>query len=396
MIKVLSTKSVPTLSFFFFICIIHLILIGQAIHCQEAGPIQIGVSLSLDGIYREPANMLKKGYELWARKTNLEGGLLGRQIKLIIENDHSSVENAQEIYRNFIESGQIDLLFAPYGTPITLAVSEITEAAGYVLITGGASGTQIWERGHKYVFGVYSTADRYFIGFLDLIARNGFRELTIIHENNPFNIDAAMGAVEWASKMGIHVKDRIQFDPLNSSVDQIYEKTDLNEREALILCAYPDTGHKLLQTLLNYPKRPSAICLTIAPIHPLFAIRAGPMAEGIFGPSQWEPEERVPYPGTREFIRTFYDFTNMAPSYHASSAYATGQVLARAITATRSLNNEKLRDYIVSMDTVTVVGRFKVDSQGKQIGHNPILIQWQNKKKEIVYPYSMQTAKPRF
>jgi hypothetical protein len=38
------------------------------------------------------------------------------------------------------------------------------------------------------------------------------------------------------------------------------------------------------------------------------------------------------------------------------------------------------------------MGRFKVDEKGRQIGHNPILIQWQNGVKEIVYPTKLQTA----
>jgi branched-chain amino acid transport system substrate-binding protein len=70
--------------------------------------------------------------------------------------------------------------------------------------------------------------------------------------------------------------------------------------------------------------------------------------------------------------------------------------LEKAVTQIRSLDHRKLRDYILSLDTVTVIGRFRVDSAGMQTGHNPILIQWQDGKKEIVYPTSMQTAPPRF
>jgi len=61
-----------------------------------------------------------------------------------------------------------------------------------------------------------------------------------------------------------------------------------------------------------------------------------------------------------------------------------------------SLDQEKIRDFIHSLDTVTVIGRFKVDHTGMQIGHNPLLIQWQQGKKEIVYPTSLQTAPPIF
>jgi hypothetical protein len=45
---------------------------------------------------------------------------------------------------------------------------------------------------------------------------------------------------------------------------------------------------------------------------------------------------------------------------------------------------------------VTIMGRFKLDQAGRQIGHNPLIVQWQGATREIVYPPKMQTAAPRF
>lgn len=387
-----------------FLCLtIALVLYNSSLFAAEHStefsdrrPIRIGASLSLTGIYNEPANMIKRGYELWVQETNRKGGLLGRPLELQIKDDRSTIEEAQRIYRYFIEEQQVDLLLAPYGTPITLAVSEITETAGYVLVSAGASGTQIWNREFKYIFGVYSTADRYFISFLDLIGRNGMDEVSIIHENNPFNIDAAMGAAEWAKKMGIRIKQRIEFSPGKNSPKEILQQAELSDNTALIFCTYPQEGYPFLRALQGQPQQPGAVGMTIAPVHPLFAKRLQGAAEGVFGPSQWEPEERIPYPGTREFISAFRRFAHVPPSYHAGSAFAAGQVLARSIEATASLDNTVLRDAIFTMDTVTIIGRFKVDNSGRQIGHNPILIQWQGGKKAIVYPSQLKTADPQF
>ncbi|MCF8045247.1 MAG: hypothetical protein K9J83_05240, partial [Desulfarculaceae bacterium] len=70
--------------------------------------------------------------------------------------------------------------------------------------------------------------------------------------------------------------------------------------------------------------------------------------------------------------------------------------LEEAVRETGSPDHDRIRDYIVSADTVTVIGRFKVDHKGKQIGHNPLTIQWQNGKKEIVWPAKLRTADPVF
>ena len=104
-----------------------------------------------------------------------------------------------------------------------------------------------------------------------------------------------------------------------------------------------------------------------------------------------------PFRGTRRFIDGFTRFTGHLPSFHAASAYASCQIIQQAIAQTQSIDHRKLRtDFAAALDTVTVLGRFKVDPTGKQVGHNSFIIQWQKGKKEIVWPTKMQTASPLF
>ena len=131
--------------------------------------------------------------------------------------------------------------------------------------------------------------------------------------------------------------------------------------------------------------------MTVTPSLPDFSDKAGGMAEGVFGPSHWEPDERIPFPGSRQFIKAFTLYSGIRPSYHAGAAYAGCQLLQESITAHGEIDHEKIRDDIAALDTVTVVGRFKVDALGRQVGHNTMIIQWQNDRKEIVYPIKMMT-----
>ncbi|HEU5367595.1 MAG TPA: ABC transporter substrate-binding protein, partial [Ktedonobacterales bacterium] len=54
-----------------------------------AGPITIGISLSLSGDFSADGQAFQQGYKLWADDVNKAGGLLGRQVKLDILNDAS-------------------------------------------------------------------------------------------------------------------------------------------------------------------------------------------------------------------------------------------------------------------------------------------------------------------
>ena len=359
-------------------------------------PVRVGATLSLTGKYAEPSEMMRKAYLLWVKDVNARGGVLGRSVELTLTDDQSQPETARERYEEMVGGGRTDLVLAPYSTPITMAASDVTEKHGFVMIVCAASSKAIWERGYKYVFGIYALADRYFIGFLDLMAREDLGQICVIHENNTFNIEAAQGAVTWAKRMGSELLDLHGYDPGLENLSRALGHIQGHNPDGLIVCTYPPDGYALLRLMDERKYRPRALAMTITPIHPEFFKNAGPIGEGVFGASQWEPIERIPFPGAEKFIVDFTREYGLPPSYHSASAYASGQLLEKAAQDLGSLDQNRMREYIASLNTVTVLGRFKVDPTGRQVGHNPLLIQWQDGKKQIVYPPNMRTAEPRF
>lgn len=361
-------------------------------------PIRIGATISLSGKYVEPSQMIQAGYRLWARQLNDRGGLLGRPVELILRDDQSQEEEVRRHYRDLIEKEAVDLVLSPYGSPLTLVASEISERNGYVMLACAASADILFNRGYHKLFGVYAPARRNYIGLLDLMARHGFKTLAILHEDNAFNRDVADGTEAWARQFGLQVVLRHGFadspQDLRAAVDELHQR--FPAVDGLLFSAYPPNSYRLIEMLEDLRWRPPVVGQMIVPIHPDFYKRVGQAAEGIFGPSQWEPDQRIPFPGTQKFIQDFQAATGMEPSYHAAAAYTACQIMAMAVTNTGTIDQDALRNFITAMDSVTVIGRFKVDQRGMQIGHNPILIQWQEGAKKIVYPRKLQTAAPQF
>jgi len=384
--------TVPLFSLFTAICL----LAGPQLAGAGKKPIRFGATSSFDGKYAEPSAMLLKGYKLWEQEVNQRGGLLGRPVEIVVHNDHSRKSRVREAYSAMFRQGDVDLVLAPYSTSLTMAALKVCRDNNAVLVASGASGAEIWNQGAESVFGVYALAERYFIGFLDLIARQGLSNVAVIFEDNLFNRDAARGVQHWAPQFGLEIKGMLGFVPGTGQLHQAWQAACELKPQALIVCSYPPAGHRLLKLMEQAASRPDTVAMAITPVHPDFAGQAGPIAENIFAPSQWEPNKRIPFPGTQRFIQTFQDLYDQPPSYHAASAYAACQVLEKAIVSTQSLNQTRIRDFIRSLDTVTAIGRFKVDHTGKQVGHNPLIVQWQGGKKQIVYPPRLRTAVPRF
>jgi len=386
----------PTILKNIIIIMFCLYLMPASVSNAETKPVRIGATVSLEGKYSEPSAMIQGGYKLWESQINKRGGLLGRPVQLVLYDDKSDEKLVRLLYEKLIKEDKVDLVFSPYGTPLTLVASEVSEKHGYVMLASGASGEKIWARGYKNIFGMYAIANRYFTGLLDLMARNGLKSVAVLYENSSFNIDVAAGTESWAKQFGLKVVFSKGYKSGKTDLPGLLSEAKAVNPDGIMLSAYPEDGYTLLRFMEQTKYRPKVVGITITPSYSDFNVKAGNMAEGVFGPSQWEPDERIPFPGTKQFIIDYKSFTDIIPSYHAGSSYASCQIIEKAITQNNSFDQKKIRDFIASLGTVTVIGRFKVDHTGKQIGHNPLLVQWQKGEKQIVYPTKMQTAPPKF
>jgi branched-chain amino acid transport system substrate-binding protein len=360
-------------------------------------PIRIGTTVSLEGKYTEPSKMIQEAFHFWVDEVNQKGGLLGRKVKLVIYDDKSDRERTRELYKKLIEEDKVDLVFSPYSTPLTLAAAEVSEQHQKLMLAVAAAAEAPWQKNARFLFQLYAPAKRQFIGLLDMMAKKNLKSLAILYdETSAFNVDNAAGVEEWAGLFKLDIVYRKSFRAGKMELPSLLAAVKAKNPEGLILSAYPPDSYELIRLLKEMHYRPTVLAMPIVPAHPDFNKKVGDMANKILGPSQWEPAERIPFPGTRRFVEKFTEFTGHLPSFHAASAYSACQLYEKAITHTQTIEDALLRDYIAALDTVTVLGRFKVDHSGKQVGHNSFIIQWQNGKKEIVWPTKMQTAPPVF
>jgi branched-chain amino acid transport system substrate-binding protein len=120
----------------------------------------------------------------------------------------------------------------------------------------------------------------------------------------------------------------------------------------------------------------------------------GDDAEYAYGLSAWEPA--VPNPDADGFTEDYRAAFGIEPSFHAAGAYGACQLLLEAVLRAGTLEPDAIRREILAMETTTVFGDFAVDERGYQTAHRGLLVQWQDGRKEVVWPEDVATAQPRF
>jgi len=356
-------------------------------------PVRIGVSLGLTGRYAAVAAVQEKGFRLWARQQNAAGGLLGRPVELLVRDDASTPDTAVASYKTFISEDRVDFLFAPYSSELTQAVAGLAGEHGFPLITSGAATETLWDSSPPLLLALLAPATRYAQGFLELLLQNDITRLALLTFPGIFPEEVTRGTTSWAARLGLNVVLRRQLTGLPELAPAL-EEARAAGAEALLLYGYPREAEAGRRTLQAVGWRPRAMFATVGPSLDSYGENLGELAEGDFSASNWEPD--LPYPGTAKFSRDFQREYRQPPSYHAASAFAAGQLLALAVTKIGSMERRRVAEALASLDTTTILGRFAVDQRGMQLRHFPVIIQWQDGRRVVVWPRDLATAKPRF
>lgn len=369
---------------------------GFVFWAQAETPVTIGVSLGLTGKYTNMANMQEKGFRLWAEQVNQRGGLLGRPVKLIIYDDQSDKATAKLLYEKLLVNDGVDLLFTPYSSGLTAAVAPIIEKYRCPVPVSGASSDKIWEQNYRYLFGVYIPASRYAVGFLEMSAMHGYSKIAILHADDDFSTHIGMGTKMWAKKFGLEVvlfnpfpKGTTDFGALASNAKQ--SNTDI-----VIMCGHFDESVHMRLALKKIAWMPKAYYASVGPALPSYGDKLKADANHSFSSSQWETTVTYGPKDQDLFRKPFKQAYGIEPAYQAATAYAAGQIIEKAIGKAQSFDREKIRGILSKMDAMSIIGRYGVDEQGKQIKHFPITIQWQGGEKKIVWPSELATTEPTF
>jgi len=382
--------------------------LGSGSVAEAQKPIRIGASASQTGTYAALGQNQLRGYRLCLKHTNEKGGLLGRKIELVVEDDQSQPATAVSIYERLITQGKVDLVLGPYGSPMTEPVTNLTERHRMPMVAPTVGPTSFFKAGRKFVFQVYSPAEVYLEGFVELAARHGLKTIALIGEDSIFPQAAAKGASELAKKRGLQVVFTGAYPRGTTAFSAILPKVRATNPDALGAATFFEDAVAITRQMKELNLNPRMYAATVGAGQPEFYKRLERLAEFVYGPSQWEPEfvtiragGLIPiareYPGAREFVEAHHrEYPGVDLSYQTAAGYAGCQVLTEAVKRAGSLDREKIRDAILKLDFNTVFGAFKVDPDGLQIAHKMVTVQWQDGKRVIVWPEELAPGKPRF
>ncbi|MBI3574361.1 MAG: amino acid ABC transporter substrate-binding protein [Gammaproteobacteria bacterium] len=368
--------------------VLAFIIFPAATHAKD---IVVGTSVALTGKYARTGQEQLQGFQMWVDEVNARGGLLGQQVKLVHYDDESKPETGAKLYEKLITDDKVDLLIGPYSSDVTMAASTVAEKHNFPMVSSGASASEIWERGYKNTFGLYTLAELYMDQILEFGKSKGLKKIALVYENTAFPRGVASGVKTKAKQLGMQIVFEEEYGKASTDFSSMIIKIKAKKVDMVIGGSYlPDSTAFMRQAKENrlYAK---IFAFAVGPGLPDFGQNLGLDAEGVMGNTQWEPTLKLP--GAKEFSEKYKAKYGHEPGYHAGGGYGAGYVLEAAVKKAGSTDRDKVRAALFALDTVNAFGRFKVDATGKQIGKPAYAVQWLGGERHIVFPTDAATAK---
>jgi branched-chain amino acid transport system substrate-binding protein len=120
--------------------------------------ITIGATLSINGVSAIYGSYNQKGMELALAEINQQGGIDGKELKIILEDTQSLPTTAVNAIQKLIDFDNVSVILASALSPETIAQAPIAEEKQRVLIASGSAAPKIREAG-DYIFRVKVAVD---------------------------------------------------------------------------------------------------------------------------------------------------------------------------------------------------------------------------------------------
>ena len=175
--------------------------------------IKIGVTQPLTGAFAASGNYVAQGAKIAEDEINIAGGVLGKKIQLIIEDNKSNPTEAVSTVEKLIQKDKVPVLIGAWSSTLTLAVMPKLEEYQVPMIVETSSSGKITTSGNPYIFRISPTSEMEAKAFQPLVSKMGIKKANFLYTNNDFGIGSGAEFAKMLKANGVEVGVMETMDP---------------------------------------------------------------------------------------------------------------------------------------------------------------------------------------
>ncbi|MGQ9797155.1 branched-chain amino acid ABC transporter substrate-binding protein [Desulfosoma sp.] len=347
--------------------VLGLLLAGFA--SANADTVKIGLMGPMTGPWASEGQEMKQVLDLLASDLNAKGGVLGKKVEVIVDDDAGDPRTAALAAQRLATQGIVAVI-GTYGSSVTEATQNIYSEFKIIQIANGSTAIRLTEKGLKSFFRTCPRDDEQGRVAVQTMVKLGFKNVAVLHDNTTYARGLADEAKALLEGQGIKVVFFDALTPGERDYTAILTKLKGANPDVVFFTGYyPEAGLLLRQKKeMNWNVPFIGGDATNNP--DLVKIAGKDAAQGFYFLSAPLPKD-LPSPEAKAFLDEFIKKYGNAPnSIYAVLAGDGFRVIATAIEATQSTNPDKLADYLYKelKDFPGLIGKISFNEKGDRVG----------------------------
>ena len=308
-----------------------LLAVGQAM--AEPGvtdsKILIGQTAGFTGPAGEQVKEMTQGAKLYIDAVNQAGGVYGRRIELISEDDGFDANASKKHAHALLADKQVFALFLPRGTPNTEAIMTEARPLGVPVVAPSTGAATFFDQPDPLLFVVRAKYQTEIAELVRYFGTLGLRRLALINVNDTFGKDTEIGFNNATQSLPADAHHIFTVDRLKPDFAKAAAEVGKFAPQAVILACPSTTARAMIETL-NKQGTATQIAALSNNAALAFAQSLGALGRGVVV-SQVMPSPVRSTSRLGRDLAASAKAAGVAPSYAMMEGYAAARVLVEGL-----------------------------------------------------------------
>lgn len=349
----------------------------QTATSAAADPIRIGGLMPISGRNSYSGEAMLHAAELAVSETNAAGGVLGRQVELVAEDDAcdpgTAVTAAQAVIKKDIAA-----FVGGYCSSAMVPTLKIFNDAGIPMIIALANSTDLLDPGYDTVFLICGTVGAEAEFAVDWMKKIGGKRLSVVHDGTSFPVTLADSTVARAQKTGaLKVVSELKLS--QGAAD--YRRTALSiiagKADVVYYTGYYGEANQLIKDLRTEGYTGKVVVGDGATDGPLLADLSATESRDVYGTAMLVPEFM---PELRDWSRRYEAVYGTAPGPSTAESYDAVMLAIDAIKRAGSTDRQAIRTALTNSDYLGLSGKVVFKDDGTRTVPKFLLLKAEGKK----------------
>ena len=333
---------------------------GQAKQSIIIGAVQpLTGPVSIDGL------SVVDGIKIATEKINSEGGVLGRSIKVVVEDGKGDPVESINAVEKLIKRDKVPAIIGCWASSATLAAMPIVKRNRIPLLVETSTAPMITDQKNEWAFRFTSNND--IDGALMekyLVPKLGFKKAAYMAVNNDWGRSMAKAVSEIMEKTGGKVLFVEYFSPAETNYTPMLTRIKASEADTLIITTSIQGVAFILKQYTELGMRINRFVTSAIPAEKVIDIAGKEATEGVYffnryvaySPPKGKEEEN------KKLIDVYQKMhAGKVPDMYVAFGYDAVHIMADAIKRAGRPNPAKIREALEKTDYFGLTGKVKFD-----------------------------------